>query len=110
MCKGENYLQRDKIYVLHILCEQFLLYAKSRAIRGKSMTMDDLAQKLDELLKANDYAVFTGYRDFLKDKGGGACRDGVEMVPEDASRWHPFAVSTASVSKLMAIIACTSTV
>jgi hypothetical protein len=65
---GKNYLQRDEIYVLHILCEQFLLYAESRAIRGKSMTMDDLARKLDELLKTNDYAVFTGYRDFLKDR------------------------------------------
>ncbi len=51
-----------------ILCEQFLLYAESRAIRGRSMTMDDLAAKLDELLKTNDYAVFTGYRDFLKDR------------------------------------------
>lgn len=63
---GKNYLQRDEIYVLHILCEQFLLYAESRAIRGKSMTMDSLAQKLDELLKTNDYAVFAGYRDYLK--------------------------------------------
>ncbi len=65
---GKSYLQRDEIYVLHILCEQFLLYAESRAIRGHSMTMDDLATKLDELLKTNDYAVFTGYRDFLKDQ------------------------------------------
>ena len=64
---GKNYLQRDEIYVLHILCEQFLLYAESRAIRGQSMTMDTLAQKLDELLKTNDYAVFEGYRDYLKD-------------------------------------------
>lgn len=30
--------------------------------------MDDLARKLDELLKTNDYAVFTGYHDFLKDR------------------------------------------
>lgn len=65
---GKSYLQRDEIYVLHILCEQFLLYAESRAIRGRSMTMDNLAEKLDELLKTNDYAVFTGYRDFLKDR------------------------------------------
>lgn len=65
---GKNYLERDEIYVLHILCEQFLLYAESRAIRGKSMTMDDLAQKLDELLRTNDYAVFGGYRDYLKDR------------------------------------------
>ena len=65
---GKNFLQRDEIYVLHILCEQFLLYAESRAIRGKSMTMDDLARKLDELLRTNDYAVFSGYRDYLKDR------------------------------------------
>lgn len=65
---GKSYLQRDEIYVLHILCEQFLLYAESRAIRGQSMTMDVLARKLDELLKTNDYAVFAGYRDFLKDQ------------------------------------------
>ena len=65
---GKNYLQRDEIYVLHILCEQFLLYAESRAIRGYSMTMGDLAIKLDELLRTNDYAVFPGYRDFLKDR------------------------------------------
>lgn len=65
---GKNYLYRDEIYVLHILCEQFLLYAESRAIRGKSMTMDDLANKLDELLKTNEYAVFAGYRDYLKDR------------------------------------------
>ena len=32
------------------------------------MTMDDLAAKLDELLKTNDYAVFGGYRDYLKNR------------------------------------------
>lgn len=65
---GKNYLLRDEIYVLHILCEQFLLYAESKAIRGQSMTMDDLAAKLDDLLKTNEYAVFSGYRDYLKDR------------------------------------------
>jgi hypothetical protein len=65
---GKNYLLRDEIYVLHILCEQFLLYAESKAIRGQSMTMEDLAAKLDELLKTNEYAVFSGYRDYLKDR------------------------------------------
>ena len=65
---GKNYLAKDEIYVLHILCEQFLLYAESKAIRGQSMTMADLAKKLDSLLTTNDYAVFSGYRDFLKDR------------------------------------------
>ena len=83
---GKNYLQRDEIYVLHILCEQFLLYAESRAIRGKSMTMDDLAAKLDELLKTNDYAVFTGYRDFLKDRA-------MEHAKTEWNRWQKLLTS-----------------
>ena len=65
---GKNYLAREEVYILHILCEQFLLYAESKAIRGKSMTMEELATKLDALLQTNDYAVFRGYRDFLKDR------------------------------------------
>lgn len=67
---GKNYLAKDELYVLHILCEQFLLYAESKALRGKSMTMDDLGKKLDQLLSTNDYAVFKGYegRDYLKDR------------------------------------------
>jgi hypothetical protein len=32
------------------------------------MTMDDLAAKLDELLKINEYAVLAGYRYCLKDR------------------------------------------
>lgn len=66
---GKNYLAKDELYVLHILCEQFLLYAESKAIRGKSMTMDELAKKLDQLLETNEYPVFAGYgRDYLKDR------------------------------------------
>lgn len=90
---GKNYLQRDEIYVLHILCEQFLLYAESRAIRGKSMTMDDLARKLDELLKTNDYAVFTGYRDFLKDRA----------MEHAATEWKRFQKMLADGSHLPAV-------
>jgi hypothetical protein len=62
---GKNYLETDELYVLHILCEQFLLYAESKAIRGQSMTMDELATKLDSLLTTNEYPVFGGYREYL---------------------------------------------
>lgn len=65
---GKNYLQREEIYILHILCEQFLLYAESKALRGQSMTMAELSAKLDGLLETNEYAVFPGYRDYLKDQ------------------------------------------
>ena len=65
---GKNYLQSDELYILHILCEQFLLYAESSAIRGKTLTMADLTAKLDSLLSVNDYPVFKGYKDYLRDK------------------------------------------
>lgn len=64
---GKNYLAKDELYILHILCEQFLLYAESKAMRGKSMSMEQLSDKLDGLLSTNDYEVFEGYgRDYLK--------------------------------------------
>jgi len=65
---GKNYLDRDELYTLHILSEQFLLYIESKAIRNKSMTMGELSTKLDELLKFNEYPVFQEYKDYLKDK------------------------------------------
>lgn len=67
---GKSYLAKNELYVLHILCEQFLLYAESKALRGQSMKMDDLAGKLDQLLSTNEYPVFDGYsgRDYLKDR------------------------------------------
>jgi hypothetical protein len=65
---GKNYLERDELYILHVLCEQFLLYAESAAIRGKKLTMKDLSKKLDDLLSVNEYPVFAGYKSFLKDR------------------------------------------
>jgi hypothetical protein len=65
---GKNYLDHDELYIMHILCEQFLLYVESRAVRGQSMTMKDLSGKLHALLALNDYPVFPGYKDYIKDK------------------------------------------
>lgn len=65
---GKNYLDRDELYILHLLSEQFLLHIESKAIRNKKMTMDELSSKLDDLLKFNEYPVFKVYKDSLKDK------------------------------------------
>lgn len=65
---GKNYLKADELYKMHLLSEQFLLYAESTALRKKSMTMESLHRKLDELLAFNDYPVLEGYKDYLKDK------------------------------------------
>ncbi len=64
---GKNYLNGEELYRLHLLSEQFLLFAESTALAGKKMTMDSLHEQLDRLLQLNDYPVFDGYKDFLKD-------------------------------------------
>jgi hypothetical protein len=64
---GKNYLNGEELYRLHLLSEQFLLYAESTALAGKKMTMESLHEQLDRLLHLNDYPVFDGYKDFLKD-------------------------------------------
>jgi hypothetical protein len=63
---GKNYLHREELYRLHLLSEQFLLFAESTALAGKKMTMASLHAQLDRLLTLNDYEVFPGYTDFLK--------------------------------------------
>ena len=65
---GKNYLRSDEIYRLHLLSEQFLLYAESTALAGRKMTMESLHRQLDRLLSLNDYPIFEGWRDFLKDE------------------------------------------
>lgn len=61
---GKNYLDKDELYRLHLLSEQFLLYAEASALRGTPMTMASLHEKLDRLLEVNDYPIFDGWRNF----------------------------------------------
>lgn len=64
---GKSYLQSEELYRLHILSEQFLLYAEARALAGQKMTMESLHKQLDRLMALNDYPVFDGYKDFLRE-------------------------------------------
>ena len=63
---GKNYLSPDELYILHILCEQFLLFAESKAIRGNELTMKELATKFDDLLEFHGYPIFSEYTSYLK--------------------------------------------
>ncbi len=65
---GKNYLRPDELYRLHLLSEQFLLFAESTALAQKKMTMQSLHDQLDRLLTLNDYEVFDGYKDYIKDE------------------------------------------
>lgn len=65
---GKNYLNSDELYRLHLLSEQFMLYAESTALTKRPMTMSSLHGKLDALLIFNDYPVFSGYEDYIKEE------------------------------------------
>lgn len=62
---AKNYLFKDELYGLHILCEQFLLFIESAALRGKQLTMRGLSEKFDDLLRLIGHPVFTEYKDAL---------------------------------------------
>lgn len=64
---GKNYLENEELYRMHLLSEQFLLFAESSALAGRKMTMQSLHEQLDRLLSLNDYPIFDGYKDFLKE-------------------------------------------
>lgn len=65
---GKNYLSNEELYRLHLLSEQFMLFAESSALAKKQMTMESLHQKLDALLIFNEYPVFAGWENFIKDQ------------------------------------------
>lgn len=65
---GKNYLSSDELYRLHLLCEQFLLFAESTALAGRKMTMATLHEQLDRLLELNEYPLLDGYKDFLREE------------------------------------------
>ena len=63
---GKNYLTENELYRMFLLSEQFLLFAESSALMGKSLTMKQLHDQLDVVLKVNGYPVLEGYQDYLK--------------------------------------------
>jgi|26BtaG_2_1085354.scaffolds.fasta_scaffold05527_2 hypothetical protein len=65
---GKNYLTKDELYRMYLLSEQFLLFAESAALMRKNLTMRDLQEYLDDLLKLNGYPVFSDYKDYIKDQ------------------------------------------
>jgi hypothetical protein len=65
---AKNYLDRDELYALHILCEQFLLFVESRSLRGQALTMVEMASKFDDLIKVQGHPVFVDYKSYLVQK------------------------------------------
>ncbi|RXJ70676.1 hypothetical protein CS022_22695 [Veronia nyctiphanis] len=65
---GKNYLSENEIYRMHLLSEQFLIYAELNSLSEKKLTMKGLHKKLDDIIVLNGFDVFDGYQDFVKDQ------------------------------------------
>jgi hypothetical protein len=65
---AKNYLDGEELYALHILCEQFLLFAESRSLRGQPLTMDEMSSKFDDLLKVQGHPIFINYKSYIAQK------------------------------------------
>jgi hypothetical protein len=63
---GKNYLNTSELRGLENICEQFILFAESKAMRGKRMFMEELSHKLNGLLEVNEYPVLYEYKSYLK--------------------------------------------
>lgn len=90
---GKNYLDDEELYSLHILCEQFLLFVESKAIRGQQLTMAELSNKFDELLRVQGHSVFTHYDGYLAQRAKSHAmkefdlwRERVRDVPRDQKK------------------------
>ncbi len=59
-------MSEQELEGLENICEQFLLFAESKAFRGQKMTMEEITTKLNTLLAANDYQVLYEYKTYLK--------------------------------------------
>jgi hypothetical protein len=65
---------------MHLLSEQFLLFAESTALMNKPMTMKSLHEQLDKLLTLNGYPVFEGYTDYIKDEAIRHAKQELELL------------------------------
>jgi hypothetical protein len=83
---GKNYLDGRELYSLHILCEQFLLFVESNAVRGLSLTMAELAAKFDQLLVIQGHTVFTHYDCYLAQKAKSHAQQEFDLWRERVKR------------------------
>ncbi len=92
---AKNYLDRDELYRLHLLCEQFLLFIESAALRGMKLSMSELSTKFDDLLRVVGHPVFVEYKDALKQRA-------INHVVKELELYQNRLVSEKNVARLAA--------
>lgn len=65
---AKNYLTEEEHQGLMNIAEQFMLFAETKAFRGQKMTMEELTEKLNSLLRFNEYPVLYEYKEFKRAK------------------------------------------
>jgi hypothetical protein len=65
---GKNYLHADELYRMHLLSEQFLIFAEMQALLKRKMTMNGLHQKLNDLLTLNGVPVLYEMPDVVREQ------------------------------------------
>lgn len=66
---GKNYLLERELKYLHLVSEAFLVFLEGKAMKGKKITMAELAAKMDKILEFNEMPVFPGYtQGYLRNK------------------------------------------
>ena len=76
---GKNYLSESELYNLHIICEQFLLFAELRFARGMGLTMKEMDEKFDDLLEVQGVPIFKQYESYVKNKAIAHARRELEL-------------------------------
>ena len=90
---GKNYLDEEELHSLHILCEQFLLFIESKALRGQVLTMSKMAAAFEDLLRVQGHTSFPEYKQYLAPKAKAHAqrefdlwRERVRLLPREQRR------------------------
>ena len=78
---AKNYLDENELRQLYLISEQFLSFAELQIQRKRMLYMTDWIEKLDDMLKRNDFEV-------LMDKGKVSHREMAEKVKEEMEKYR----------------------
>ena len=59
---AKNYLLKQELRYLHLISEAFLVFLEGKSMKGKKITMAELASKMDKILEFNEMPVSPGYK------------------------------------------------
>lgn len=84
---AKNYLLDQELKYLHLVSEAFLVFLEGKAMKGKKITMAELASKMDRILEFNEMPVFPGYKQgYLRDRADAHAHKQYELFKTRAAQ------------------------